>query len=58
MAGRHEGRLRGLEVGIGVATLTGSTIAYLTNVADLEVISLVLGGVAFGITLARHEPPE
>jgi hypothetical protein len=47
---------RRLEVAIGSATLIGSTTAYLLHDAGLGVVALVLGGVVYGITIAR--PPK
>lgn len=43
-----------LEIAIGSMTLIGSTAAYLLDNAGLAVVSLVLGGVAYGITIARE----
>jgi len=46
--------VRRLELAIGSATLVGSTTAYLLNSAALAVVALVLGGVAYGIAIARQ----
>lgn len=45
--------VRWLELTIGSATLIGSTGAYLLQNTALAVVALVLGGVAYGITIAR-----
>ena len=40
-----------LEIAIGTLTLFGSTTAYLLDDPALSVVTLVLGGVAYGIAL-------
>jgi len=42
-----------LETTIGAATLIGSTAGFLLQDAAVGVIALVLGGVSYGIALAR-----
>jgi hypothetical protein len=44
-------RGRRLEIAIGTLTLFGSTTAYLLDDPALSVVTLVLGGVAYGIAL-------
>lgn len=46
-------RRRRLEIAIGTVTLLGSTIAYLLDDPALSVVTLVLGGVAYGIALGN-----
>lgn len=54
---RTGNRVRCLEIAIGGATLIGSTASFLLHNAALGVIALVLGGVAYGIAIARPSEP-
>jgi hypothetical protein len=48
-----EPRRRRLEISISTVTVFGSTAAYLLDNPALSVVTLVLGGVAYGIALGR-----